>query len=290
MALVAVWGSAFALTRVAVASVNPWWVTALRIALGALLLWVVLRASGQSLPRDRAAWAWFTWLGAVGNVVPFALIAWGTQYIASSLAGILMAVMPIMVIVLAHWLLPDEPLTWRRAAAFGLGFLGVVLMIGPYAPDPSSLGGRAFAAELAMLLAAAGYALNGVTARRAPPMGGLVLATGVLVAAAVQATALALALAPLPSRADPAAVLCVLALAVFPTALGAAIVYPLLRRAGAGFVALSNYLVPMFALAVGVTLMDESLSLMDYAGLGLVLAGVALLRREGADVEKGTSV
>lgn len=275
-ALVAMWGSAFALTTVAVAGMAPVWVAALRITLGAVLLWIVMLAMGDVLPRDRKSWGWFVWLGFIGNVAPFVLISWAQQTIASSLAGILVALMPIMVIVLANFLLPDEPLTRRRALSFVFGFVGVVLLIGPAAIGDISLDGARIVAELAVLLAAAGYALNAVTARLAPAVPGLVLGTGVLLAAAPQALLIALLSSPLPAMPSAATITAVVLLGVFPTALAAALLYPLLMRAGAGFVATSNYYVPCFAVLLGVTFMGESLTAFDYAGFAVILLGVVI--------------
>lgn len=276
VALVAMWGSAFALTSVAVAGMAPVWVAALRITLGALLLWIVMRARGEVLPRERATWGWFAWLGFSGNVAPFVLISWAQQTIASSLAGILVAMMPIMVVVLANVLLPDEPLTRRKALSFGFGFIGVVLLIGPAALGDFSLGGMRIIAELAVLLAAAGYALNAVTARLAPAVPGIVLGTGVLLAAAPQALLIALFAAPFPALPAAATWVAVALLGVFPTALATALLYPLLMRAGAGFVATSNYYVPCFAVALGVVFMGESLNAFDYAGFAVILLGVLI--------------
>ncbi|MGR8919230.1 MAG: DMT family transporter [Gammaproteobacteria bacterium] len=281
LALVLMWGSAFALTRVALDGIDPWWVAALRINLGALLLVLTLAVKRRSLPRDPAAWLWFGWLGLVGNVAPFGLISWGQQHVASSLAGILMAVMPLMLVLLAHYLLPDEPLSRRRFAGFALGFVGVVCLMGPLALGGLGFGGIRLWAELAVLAAALGYALNGVTARLAPPMPGIVLATGVMLAAALQSLLLAAWLAPPPVLPGRDALLAIVVLGIFPTAFGAALLYPLISRAGAGFVAVSNYLVPVCALVVGLVFMHESLAPGDYLGLALILAGIALSERGG---------
>ncbi|MGR9091902.1 MAG: DMT family transporter [Gammaproteobacteria bacterium] len=280
-ALVAMWGAAFALTAIAVAGMAPVWVAALRITLGAVLLWMLMRATGEVLPRDRTSWAWFGWLGFIGNMAPFVLISWAQQTIPSSLAGILVALMPIMVILLAHFLLPDEPLTRNRAFSFVFGFVGVVLLIGPAALGDISLDGMRILAELAVLLAAAGYALNAVTARLAPPVPGLVLGTGVLLAAAPQALLIAALSSPLPGMPSAATLTAVVLLGVFPTALASALLYPLLMRAGAGFVATSNYYVPCFAVLLGVSFMGESLNAFDYAGFAVILLGVIVAQHDG---------
>lgn len=279
-ALVAMWGSAFALTSIAVAGMAPVWVAATRITLGAALLWIVMRASGEVLPRERRTWLWFAWLGFTGNVAPFVLISWAQLTIPSSLAGILVALMPIMVILLANVLLPDEPLTRRKAVSFGFGFIGVVLLVGPAALGNISLDRLHLVAELAVLLAAAAYALNAVTARLAPSVPGLVLGTGVLLAAAPQAVLIAVLSASWPGMPGGATLTALVLLGVFPTALATALLYPLLMRAGAGFVATSNYYVPCFAVLLGVSFMGEALNAFDYAGFAVILLGVIVAQHE----------
>lgn len=280
-ALVAMWGSAFALTSIAVAGMAPVWVAAWRITLGAIVLWGVMRASGAVLPRERRTWMWFAWLGFTGNVAPFVLISWAQATIASSLAGILVALTPIMVILLANVLLPDEPLTRRKVVSFGFGFIGVVLLVGPAALADFSLDGMRILAQLAVLLAATGYALNAVTARLAPPVPGLVLGAGVLLAAAPQAVLIAALSSPAPEIPSAPTLTALVLLGVFPTALATALLYPLLIRAGAGFVAASNYYVPCFAVVLGVAFMGESLNTFDYAGFAVILLGVLIAQYGG---------
>ncbi len=70
-------------------------------------------------------------MAILGNVLPFQLIAWAQLHIASSMAGVLMAVMPLFVLTLAHFFVPGARLTPLRIAGFVMGFIGVVCVIGP---------------------------------------------------------------------------------------------------------------------------------------------------------------
>ena len=95
--------------------------TVIRILLAALALYVYMRLRGHRLPVDRRSWAYFFAMAIVGNALPFFLSTWGQLYIDSGLAGILMAVMPLSVLLLAHWFLPDEPMTRARTVGFLVG-------------------------------------------------------------------------------------------------------------------------------------------------------------------------
>ena len=72
-------------------------------------------------------------------MLPFFLISWATLHASSSLVGILMATNPLMVLVLVHLFLPDEPIRPRHVAGFAFGFTGVVLLIGPGATDCTAI-------------------------------------------------------------------------------------------------------------------------------------------------------
>jgi len=279
-ALVVFWGSSFALTKVAVASIPPLWVVALRLAIAAMLLWGVALGRGLRMPRDWTSWAWFAWLALTGSFVPFLLISWGTQYIDSALAGILISGVPIFVVTLGHFLLPDEPMNRFKAAGFALGMAGVVALLGPDRLAHLSGAGIALIAELAVLGAALSYAVQAVTARLMPPMSVTIRAANVLMVSAAMALAVALALSPQGlAAATPKALAATVGLGIFPTALGALALFRLLDRAGAGFVSTSNYLIPAVAVLIGMVFLGEQLEWGALAGLALILAGIALSER-----------
>jgi drug/metabolite transporter (DMT)-like permease len=275
--LVLVWGSSFALTKIAVDSVPPTWVMAGRIVLAAAILSAVLFVGGGALPRGARNWAWLLGLGLIGNVVPFVLIAWGTKFIPSSVAGILMATNPLLVLALVRLWLPDEPVRPRHLVGFAMGLGGVVALIGPAELLGIRLGGIELLAQLAVLGAAMCYALLNVTARLAPAMGLTAKSAGVMAAAAPVAGGAALFDDPAGlAAAEPEALAAIAALAVLPTALATLVLFWLVAQAGSRFVATSNYLVPPCAVAIGFVFLSERLDAGDWIGLALILVGILL--------------
>ncbi len=97
-----------------VAELPPFTVVLARVALAALALLLIVLASGQQLPRAPRLWGAFLIMGALNNLIPFSLIAWGQTEIASGLASILNATTPLFAVVLAPALTPDEQLTPGR--------------------------------------------------------------------------------------------------------------------------------------------------------------------------------
>src|SRR5688500_11055336 len=164
LALVAMWGSTFMFVKLGVATVPPATLVAVRVVVGLLTLLVLLRLRGLKLPPPGPIWGTYTVMALLGNAVPFYFITWGQQVVDSALAGITMSIMPLTTLVLAHFLVRGEHLTWTRSIGFALGFAGIVLLFDPAAL--SSVGrGHEIVYQLAVLAGAVCYGANSVAAR-----------------------------------------------------------------------------------------------------------------------------
>ncbi|MEP2828034.1 DMT family transporter [Parvibaculum sp.] len=276
--LVALWGSAFAFAKIAVATVAPEWTMAGRLTAGAFLLLPLALWAGVRFPRAGGEWGWLAALALVGNIAPFFAISWGQQYVPSALAGILIGFTPLATLVLAHFLIEDERITPLRAAGFVIGFTGLVIVLGPRALTDLTAGGERLFGQFAILAGAFFFACNNVMARRAPEMPLLVKSSGVMLAGALAGTALASAVtSPLSlGEASTASLLGIAGLGIFSTGLAALVFFRLVDKAGATFVSLTNYLVPVFAAVAGFLIFDEELKLRVLMGLALILAGIAV--------------
>lgn len=283
--LVALWGSAFLLVRVALDAFTPAAVTAGRLLVGAGVMLLVLLLSGRRVPASARVWGFFLAIAVIGNALPFFLIAWGQVSIPSGLTGILMAVMPLVVLLLAHFFVAGEQLTGRRVAGFLLGFLGVVVLTGPEAA--AALRGRdaALLSQLAVLGGAVCYGIAAVVARRGPRLHPVVVAAPVLSVAAILTGLLlaaggaldgAAAVTHQPVTLWPA--LAMAALGALSTGLATVVYFTLVHRAGPTFLSLINYLIPVWAVVLGALALGERLPPRAFAALGLILAGVVIAR------------
>ena len=279
--LVIFWGSSFALTKLAVQTQSPEWTVAIRLAVGAALSWAIMAWQGYNIPQTWRDWKWFIWLGAVGSLIPFLLISWGTQYISSGIAGILMAVIPLFIALAGHFFLKDEPLTPIRLTGLLIGFSGLIVILSPAVTDGLPNGLTPFIAQLAVLLAALSYGTQAITARLSPPMHPLQKATGTLVTGAIGAILIAIFLdfdgiSSITVKGFWLAAL----LGIFSTALAGIALFYLLEKAGAGFAALSNYLLSPFALFAGILFMAEPFHWRAITGLVIILVGIAMSERK----------
>jgi drug/metabolite transporter (DMT)-like permease len=275
--LVLIWGTTYIGIKIALTGFGPLTLIAARLLLASVVLLAIAAAAGTRMPRGAREWAWMVWLALLGNCLPFYFITWGTQHIDSSLAGILVAVMPLAVLVLAHFALDTERITPPKAAGFLLGFVGVVVLLGPDLPAAGGAGGQALAGQLAVLFGALLYAANAVSARRMPPLDPIAVSLAtLLIAACVMLVAALLAAEPLPQSPPSAAVWAVLWMGVFPTAVATIVYFELIRIAGPTFMSLTNYLTPGIGVVLGIVVLAEQPGWQAYAGLALILAGVAL--------------
>ncbi|MFQ5973523.1 MAG: DMT family transporter, partial [Alphaproteobacteria bacterium] len=272
--LALLWSSSFMFIKLAVATVPPVTLAAGRITIGALVLLLFLRLRGVALPRGRAAWLPLVLVGIAGNALPFFLIGWGEQFIDSALAAMLIATTPLVAFILGHFVTSDERLTWPRGAGVLTGFVGVVVLIGP--GEIASLGSHALG-QLAVVGGAVCYAVAGFFARMVPPMPRAAAATGMLVSSSLIMVPLSLVLER-PWELSPSAisVASVVVLGLGSTALAGIVVFQLVRRAGATFLSLNNYLNPALGVLWGVLFLSEAPTAQALAGLGIILAGLVL--------------
>ena len=276
-ALVALWGSNFMFIKLGVAAVPPATLVATRLVLGALILVTVVRAWGYTFPSIGRAWLPYVVLGVVGNCMPFWFITWGQKSLDSALAGILMAVMPLTTLVLAHFLVAGETMTRNRLAGFALGFVGIVVLMGPAAL--AGLGGSPIEilAQLAVLAGALCYAWNGVLVRVLLKGDVIVASAGIIAVAAVVSVPVALVIdQPWRLAPDMGALLILAWIGIGPTAIATLVHLKLIGSAGPTFMSLINYCIPVVATFFGVMLLGEEPGASAYTGLVLILAGIAL--------------
>jgi len=274
LALTLMWGTAFMFNELALASFPPSVLVAARILIATAVLFAFMRANGIRLPPLGRAWIPLLVMAVLGNVLPFQLIAWAQQYIDSSMAGILMAVMPLFVLTLAHFLLPGSKLTPYRVVGFVVGFAGVVTIIGPEALRGLDKNTTLWGA-IAVLGAALSYSLNSIYARRLGAANPVQLSAGMLVAASL--LSLPGAAVDVPGIASPsvAAMASLAVLGLLSTGLATLIYFRLVQGPGPTFLSFVNYLVPPCAVLMGALFLDESVSSSVYVGLCLILSGIA---------------
>lgn len=271
--LAAIWGSSFTGIKIAIDTIPPLTLVAIRLVIAGVLLYAVLRFRGMGLPKWDRHWGILFVLGLTSNTVPFFLISWGEVGIDSGAAAILMAVMPLVTVGLAHFFTESDRMTVTKFTGLMIGFGGVVMLVGP--DTLTNLGGDVIY-EFSVAGGAIFYAISAVITRRLPSGGDPVQrGTAVTLCAVVQMVPLSLLLdAPWLLEPSMASINASIYLGVFPTAVAVLIYFHLIQERGTTFFAGINYMVPCMGVLLGVVLLGEQLMLESVIALGIILGGV----------------
>jgi drug/metabolite transporter (DMT)-like permease len=275
-----IWGTSFQFTKLAVSTMSPEAIVTIRLVVAALILVPLVYYRGYRLPGWDRRWLSFVAMALLGNALPFYLITWGQERVDSGVAGILMATMPLTTIVLAHFFVEGERLTRDRVFGFGLGFAGVCLLVGPEFLLQLGGGTSLLGRQLALTGGAIAYAVNTVLARRLPDTPSLVTAAAVmLTAAAVMVVLTGDEFLSAFYVATATSAVSAVWLGVISTAVAMLIYYRLIASAGASFVSMINYFIPVVAFLGGVFALGEHVSPRAVLALLVILGGVLIARR-----------
>ena len=282
--LVLCWASAIILTRLIATEITPIWLTAGRVSTGAvalILYRVFVVRKPWSLGRHHIPW--IIWLALISSAVPFIFLAWGMQYTSSAIAGILIGTVPLSVLGLAHFLLPDEKMTRNKAIGFLIGFAGLLLIIKPDSGPASPEHNLELLGELAIFFCSLCYAMNTVSSRLIPPADNLDKATAVVTTSSCLLLLAAFSFEPADTllNANMGQWLTLIYLGIVPTALATLMVFVLLSQTTATFLAMSNYLIPVATALGGIVFLNENLSWSIWVGFAIILTGVAISNRQG---------
>lgn len=273
--LAAIWGSSFLFIKVAVRDFAPLHVALGRMLFGTAVLLAFLALRGEHLPRGRPVWGHLAVAGVFGNALPFFLFAWGETKVSSVLAGIWNGTTPLLTMIVAFSMLPDERPDRDKVIGLSVGFAGVLLIVGPW----RGVGGGELLGNLACLGAAACYGVafpymrKHLAGREESP---LALAGAQLLCGTVQLGIVAAFFTGMPETYALRPVMSVVVLGVLGTGIAYVINYGIIRDAGATAASTVTYLLPIFATIVGMVFLGEQLTWNQPVGAAVVLVGVAI--------------
>ncbi len=277
--LALLWGSSYLFIRIAVETIPPLTLIAIRVTLAALFLQGILIVRGESLPRDAVTWGRLLIQAFLNSIGAWTVLAWGQQYVDSGLASVLNSTSPIFVFLATFLLTRHEAAGVLKLTGACLGLIGVALIVGP---DVLSGFGQEALAQGAILLGAMLYAGAAIHGRRLGHLSPTVAATGTMIWASVSLVPLSLALeqpwtlSPTPTDLGTA-LGAALILAIACTAIALLIYFRLLRTLGSMGVASQSYLRAGIGVALGILILGETLTPMITLGIALSILGVAVI-------------
>ena len=272
-----IWGGSFMFIKIEVeAGIAPVHVALLRCLFGGATLLAILALTRDGLPRGEI-WRHLVVIALLSNTAPFVLFAYGETEVSSLLAGIINATTPLLTLLFSLALLPDERPTSRRMGGIAIGFAGVVVVLAPW----QGLGAGSLLGALACLAASTCYGLAFPYLRRHltdRPESGVAISAAQVAIGAVMLAPFAL-LGPLPDQAPGVEVwLSVVALGCLGTGVAYVLMFNIVQQRGAQTGSTITYVVPVFAVVLGVLVLGEEIGWHEPVGGAIILAGVALSR------------
>ncbi len=269
-----IWGVPYLLIKVAVDSLEPAVLVLLRSAVAALLLVPLALRRGQLRPV-LSRWRPLVAFTLAELAVPWLLLSTAEQRLSSSLAGLLIAAVPLVGAVLG-WLTGSDRLAPIRVAGLLTGFVGVAALVG------LDLGRGDVWSLIEMAVVVLGYSIGPfILARYLADLPSL----GVVSASVGLSTLIYLpvGLGQLPDAWPPANVVAaVLLLGVLCTAIAFLLFFALVDEVGPVRTTVITYLNPAVAVVLGVVLLDEPLTIGILVGFALILAGSVLATQRSA--------
>lgn len=277
-----IWGFSFLLIKVGTAAYAPFQVTLGRLVFGTLVLAAAMVVKRERFPRGVRTWAHLAVAAFLLNALPFSLFAYAELTIPSTLAGICNATSPLWGMVLSLVALSEDRPTRVRVAGLGLGFLGVLTVLGAW----QGFSGLDARGTTMALLASLSYPVGWIYVRRTLAGTGhshISLTGAQLLLATLQLGVVTSLFAGIPTRVEMLPLLAVAALGALGTGLAVLLQYGLVAEVGPTTAQMVTYFIPVIATGAGIAVLGESVSWSTPVGAVVVLAGAALTQvRRGA--------
>jgi drug/metabolite transporter (DMT)-like permease len=267
-----IWGIPYLLIKVAVSDLDPVTLVFFRTVIGAVIL-VPIAAARGSLRPVLPHWKWIVAYTAIEVALPWFLVSHAELRLSSSLTGLLIAATPFVGVVLVRITGTDDRFDARRLFGLVVGFVGVAALVGLNVSFQDL--GAAGEIGLVAICYAVGPAIVSRRLSNVPSLG--------VVAASLMLPAIAFAplgLTHLPAAVPPPQVLLAVGLlGVVCTALAFLLFFALIAEVGPVRATVITYVNPAVALALGVALLGEPLTIGAVVGFALILVGLFIATR-----------
>ncbi|MEO6500767.1 MAG: DMT family transporter [Jatrophihabitantaceae bacterium] len=278
-AMSVIWGLPYLFIRVAVEHVTPGTLVFLRTFGAAVVLLPLALARRQIGPVIRR-WRPLIAFAAIEVMIPWLLISDAERQLSSSLAGLLVAAVPLIGALVARFSGQADRVTGRQLAGLLLGIAGVAALVG------IDFAGLDLFAFVEMAVASTCYAIGPIILTRSLadlPGPGVIAASLTITSVCF----LPFVIAAPPRQLPASAVSSMVVLSLLCTALAFVLFFQLIAAIGPTRSTVITYLNPAVALALGVLVLNEEITLGMLVGFPLILAGSILAARKVRAVAEG---
>ena len=275
--LSAIWGGAFTLNKMALDFYTPEVIVAGRLIVGSVFLIVLIYFIYRRFSINLSQLNYYLFMSLVGIVIPFIAIINGQRHIDSAMAGILMATMPITTILLSHFFLADEKINQQKFIGFLISFFGVFILI--YREDLflRNSFSTTLISQLQVMLGSTLYSIAAMYGKKYKMTDPVNASTGTILFATFFMLIYLIFIDE--SNVSVSALLMnynILLLGILCTAIATIIYFQILQTAGASFLSIMNFLIPLWAILFGILILEDAFSWNYIFGLIIILTGIKL--------------
>jgi len=274
--LALLWGSSYMWISLALDTLPPATLIAIRVALASLVLLGIMLVRGVRMPLDARSWRLFFIQSLVNSTGPWLILAWGQQYAGTAVSSVLNSTSPLWVFAFSFLLVNHSQRPGARQLLGALaGFGGILLIVGVGVLKDI---GQNLLPQLAVLFSAVLYGIAALRGRVFAGLPPIVPAAGTLVCSSLVLVPMSLMLdRPWQLTPAPVALAAATMLGIACTALAFLIYFRLLITLGPMGTASQAYLRSGVGVFLGVVFLSESLDLETFAGICLAIFGVVLI-------------
>jgi drug/metabolite transporter (DMT)-like permease len=284
LVLCIIWGSTWLFIKLGLENLPPITFAGIRFVIACVILFALIGLRRIALPANRHDWELLALTGVLSFSLNYGLVFWGEQYISSGLAAVLQATLPAFGLVIAHFHLPGERMTWSKIFGVVLGFLGVAVV---FSNQLAIAGGKALAGCVALVLSALFAAYSNVLVkahgRKLEPA---ILAAGQMFFGLIPLLLIGIPLEgnPFHYHWTPVAWLALLYLAVVGSVIAFMLYYWLVHHMDVTKTMLISLVTPVVAVVLGMLVLGEDLSWRTVAGGLMIMVGVWFVTRISGSV------
>ena len=280
--LVVMWGSAFAALKISLETISPLNVMSLRLIIGSITILLFFLILNKKLPISLNFWLWSFLIGFLGFSLPFSIIAWGAQFISSSLVAILMGINPIITLILSYILLKDRSFNLRIIFGIFSGLFGIILLVGLNSINNLTINDNFFIGQIAVLGGTFSFALASVIIKNAPTENSFERSLSSLICGSIIGLLIVYFSGDRSlsyTQISIKSIISLILLGVFPTGIATLLWFKIISLKGPLFLSLVNYLIPVWALFIGIFFLNEKINFVIGFGLIFITMGIWLIEK-----------
>jgi drug/metabolite transporter (DMT)-like permease len=275
LVLALIWGNSFVFIKIGLESLTPAGVVFSRLFLGMVTMLVISAVTRTPLP-PRRYWGSLFVAALLMTSLGWFFFAYAEQYVSSALAGIINGATPLLTLVAILIAFPEEKPTRERIIGLGIGFTGVLVVVGVW----QGLGTTTWLGIGACLLAVVGYGISYPYVRRhlatnSSAVGPMTFATGLMIMGTIQISPMVLLTGYAHAPVGPSVVVAMLALGVLGSGVAYILNFLVIARSDATTASTVTYVITLVAVVSGALVLGEHITWNQPVGALLVVIGAA---------------